>query len=230
MEEIKSLIQKLRKSVVANIVISIVLVYTATILKTIAITYILGTLLIVNAVMILKRDKEVKKWGYRITIVMASIAIILATMCTYYAISEINRLQTLDTLRTSIEKLREKDDSNKTELEKKEEKKEEKEEVKKKENKEVKNKNFEVTDVTVDKGKYNTYVSGIVKNISNEEIRYLEVKIPVYDKQGNMLTQAWTNFTHLKPGQTWKFKANYYGSEKNIDIKTSELEVKESVY
>lgn len=222
MEEIKSLIQKLRKSIVANIVISIVLVYTATILKTIAITYILGTLLIVNAVMILKRDKEVKKWGYRIIIAITSIAIILATMCTYYAISEISRLQTLDTLRTSIEKLRENDNSKKLESEKKEEKIEEKIEKKKKKT--------EVTDVKIIKDKYDTYVSGIVKNVSKEEINYLKVEIPVYDKQGNMLTQAWTNFTHLKPGQTWKFKANYYGSEKNIDIKTSELEVKESVY
>lgn len=68
--------------------------------------------------------------------------------------------------------------------------------------------------------KYSTYFTGIVKNNTDDDMRYAQIEFSLYDKDGNLLGSAWDNISNLKAGGTWKFKASSYLSselEKTID-------------
>lgn len=100
--------------------------------------------------------------------------------------------------------------------EKKEEKKDEKKEEKAA---------YEVTDVKVEKDEFSTYVTGILKNNTDKEKSYVQITFPVNDKDGNKVGTALANVNNLGAGKTWKFKAVYFGSEKEVKIEIENPEV-----
>lgn len=54
---------------------------------------------------------------------------------------------------------------------------------------------------------YSRYIVGTVKNNSDKRYSYLQVSVPLFDKQNNRVGSAFANIAGLDPGQTWKFKA-----------------------
>ena len=40
-----------------------------------------------------------------------------------------------------------------------------------------------------------------------KDVDYIQILIPVYDKNGNKLGDAMANCNNLKKGETWRFKA-----------------------
>ena len=51
------------------------------------------------------------------------------------------------------------------------------------------------------------YVTGKVKNNTDKALRYVSVRVPIYDGQGNKIEDAMSNMADLAPNATWKFKA-----------------------
>ena len=86
-----------------------------------------------------------------------------------------------------------------------------------------KKKDYEITDTKIEKDSFSTYAVGVLKN--NSDKSYVQVVFPVYDKSGNKVGSAMANINDLKANSTWKFKALYLGSEKNVTIKFEEVEV-----
>ena len=50
------------------------------------------------------------------------------------------------------------------------------------------------------------YVYGTLTN-NKKDVDYIQILIPVYDKNGNKLGDAMANCNNLKKGETWRFKA-----------------------
>ena len=50
------------------------------------------------------------------------------------------------------------------------------------------------------------YVYGTLTN-NKKDVDYIQILIPVYDKNGNKLGNAMANCNNLKKGETWRFKA-----------------------
>ena len=88
-----------------------------------------------------------------------------------------------------------------------------------------KKKDYEITDTKIEKDSFSTYAVGVLKNNSDSDKSYVQVVFPVYDKSGNKVGSAMANINDLKANSTWKFKALYLGSEKNVTIKFEEVEV-----
>lgn len=84
---------------------------------------------------------------------------------------------------------------------------------------------YEVSELNVEKDSFSSYVTGVLKNNTDKEKSYVQVTIPAYDANGNKVGDALANVNDLKPNSTWKFKATYFGSEKNVTFKTEELKV-----
>ncbi len=51
------------------------------------------------------------------------------------------------------------------------------------------------------------YISGTLKNETDEDKSYVQVSFNVLDKDGNLIGTAFANVNHLKAGGTWKYKA-----------------------
>ena len=65
--------------------------------------------------------------------------------------------------------------------------------------------------VTIEKGAYDSsgfafYVTGTLTN-NKKDVDYIQVLIPVYDKNGNKLGDAIANCNNLEKGETWRFEA-----------------------
>lgn len=65
--------------------------------------------------------------------------------------------------------------------------------------------------VTLESGAYDSsgfafYVYGTLTN-NKKDVDYIQILIPVYDKNGNKLGDAMANCNNLKKGETWRFKA-----------------------
>ena len=84
---------------------------------------------------------------------------------------------------------------------------------------------YEVSELNIEKDSFSSYVTGVLKNNTDKEKSYVQVTIPAYDANGNKVGDALANVNDLKPNSTWKFKAMYLGSEKNVTFKTEELKV-----
>ena len=52
-------------------------------------------------------------------------------------------------------------------------------------------------------------VTGRLKNVSETTIREVRVWVRFLDAAGDVLVSGWVNTTHLPPGDTWHFAANY---------------------
>lgn len=77
---------------------------------------------------------------------------------------------------------------------------------------------YEITDVKVEKDEFQTYVTGILKNNTDKEKSYVQIVFSVNDKDGNKVGSALANVNNLEAGKTWKFKAVYIGTEKDVKI------------
>ena len=77
-----------------------------------------------------------------------------------------------------------------------------------KEKAETKVPKYKVTleDGTYDSSEFAYYVYGTLTN-NKKDVDYIQILIPVYDKNGNKLGDAMANCNNLKKGETWKFKA-----------------------
>ena len=84
---------------------------------------------------------------------------------------------------------------------------------------------YEVSEINIEKDSFSSYVTGVLKNNTDKEKPYVQITIPAYDANGNKVGDALANVKDLKPNSTWKFKAMYIGSEKNVTFKTEELKV-----
>ena len=57
-------------------------------------------------------------------------------------------------------------------------------------------------------------ISGIIKNESSYDYKYVQVEFSLYDVNGNNLGSAYDNMNNLNAGETWNFKAEsltWYG-------------------
>ena len=81
---------------------------------------------------------------------------------------------------------------------------------------------YEVTELTEVTDDFLYAVSGILKNNTDRDKSYVQVKVPVYDADGNKLGDCLDNINDLKAGQTWKFKASYLGE--SVDGMKANLE------
>ena len=61
-------------------------------------------------------------------------------------------------------------------------------------------------DGTYDSSGFAYYVYGTLTN-NKKDVSYIQILIPVYDKNGNKLGDAMANCNNLKKGETWRFKA-----------------------
>ena len=61
-------------------------------------------------------------------------------------------------------------------------------------------------DGTYDSSGFAYYVYGTLTN-NKKDVDYIQILIPVYDKNGNKLGNAMANCNNLKKGETWRFKA-----------------------
>ena len=77
-----------------------------------------------------------------------------------------------------------------------------------KEKAETKVPKYKVTleDGTYDSSGFAYYVYGTLTN-NKKDVDYIQILIPVYDKNGNKLGNAMANCNNLKKGETWRFKA-----------------------
>ena len=77
-----------------------------------------------------------------------------------------------------------------------------------KEKAETKVPKYKVTleDGTYDSSEFAYYVYGTLTN-NKKDVDYIQILIPVYDKNGNKLGDAMANCNNLKKGETWRFKA-----------------------
>lgn len=56
-------------------------------------------------------------------------------------------------------------------------------------------------------------VEGEVENNTGEEQSYVEVVATIYDEDGNVLGDQWTNVTDLRDGETWAFDFDYFSRD-----------------
>lgn len=66
---------------------------------------------------------------------------------------------------------------------------------------------FSVSDEQLNKGSYSTTVTGTLTNNTGKDLSYVGVTYALYDKDGNLIDNAYANATSLKAGASWKFEA-----------------------
>lgn len=81
---------------------------------------------------------------------------------------------------------------------------------------------LEIVDHEAYEGDYDSGVKGTVKNNSDEELDYVEVKAKFMDSEGTLLESGIDDVSGLSGGQKWDFKIMYLGDE---EFKDYELEV-----
>ena len=72
---------------------------------------------------------------------------------------------------------------------------------------------LEILEHHLEREYFNVYVVGTAKNIGGERISYGSVEVKFYDSEGILLGNGLDNINDLDPGETWKFKAMYLGSD-----------------
>lgn len=66
---------------------------------------------------------------------------------------------------------------------------------------------FSVSDEQLNKDTYSTTVTGTLTNNTGKDLSYVGVTYAFYDKNGNLIDNAYANATSLKAGASWKFEA-----------------------
>lgn len=60
------------------------------------------------------------------------------------------------------------------------------------------------------------YIEGVMTNNTNKDYSYVEIDFICYDAEGNNLGTALDNTNNLLGGQTWKYKAMFFGSNEEL--------------
>lgn len=84
---------------------------------------------------------------------------------------------------------------------------------------------YELTEVKQESDAISTSVTGILKNNTSSKKSYVQIKFTVKDKDGNKVGEAFANISGLDANGTWKFKAMYFGSEKDVTVDLENPEV-----
>ena len=62
---------------------------------------------------------------------------------------------------------------------------------------------LDFTEMEIHQDEYETTVNGIIKNLSDEEYRYISVDIQFYDNNGSVVDSQIESIYDLKPGKSW---------------------------
>lgn len=66
---------------------------------------------------------------------------------------------------------------------------------------------FTVSDEKLNKDTYSATITGTVTNTTDRDKDYVQVSYNLYDKDGNLIGNAYANANTLKAGASWKFEA-----------------------
>lgn len=66
---------------------------------------------------------------------------------------------------------------------------------------------FTVSDEKLNKDSYGATITGTVTNVSGKDKSYVQISYTLYDKEGNLLGNAYANASDLKAGSSWKYEA-----------------------
>ena len=66
---------------------------------------------------------------------------------------------------------------------------------------------FAISDETLNKDSYSATITGTLTNTSSQDKSYVQVSYNLYDKDGNLIGNAYANANSLKAGANWKFEA-----------------------
>lgn len=66
---------------------------------------------------------------------------------------------------------------------------------------------FTVSDEKLNKDSYGATITGTVTNVSGKDKSYVQISYTLYDKEGNLLGNAYANANDLKAGASWKYEA-----------------------
>lgn len=70
---------------------------------------------------------------------------------------------------------------------------------------------LEVLESELQKGDYDTIVTGRVKNNRSSAVEYVQATVKFYADENTVLSSDWTNVSDLKAGGTWKFEVSFLG-------------------
>ncbi|MBF0710321.1 MULTISPECIES: FxLYD domain-containing protein [unclassified Gemella] len=82
-----------------------------------------------------------------------------------------------------------------------------------------------VKEVRLEEDASGQYVTGVVTNDSSISKKSVYIKVPAYDADGNKIGDASDYVSNLNSKASWKFKARYYGKDKNVTFKADEIKV-----
>ena len=85
-------------------------------------------------------------------------------------------------------------------------------------------KEYEISDVKMEKNSVATYIHGVLTN-NGKEKGYVQVTIPCYDKDDAKLGDALANVNNIEAGGKWKFKAMFMGTEKPAKCDVEKINV-----
>ena len=75
-------------------------------------------------------------------------------------------------------------------------------------------------------GQFDVGVEGVVENVSDQELSYVEVSVYFLDSEGTQIEEGLDNTSDLAAGRRWEFDATYLGDEADrIDSYEIETEV-----
>lgn len=66
---------------------------------------------------------------------------------------------------------------------------------------------FTVSDEKLNKDTYSATITGTVTNTTDQDKDYVQISYNLYDKDGNLIGNAYDNANSLKAGSSWKFEA-----------------------
>lgn len=78
-------------------------------------------------------------------------------------------------------------------------------------------------------GSYDAGVSGVLKNVSGEELSYVEVKVFFLDSEGTQIGEGLDNTTELAADRRWQFDASYLDDNPN-EVDSYEIQTDVSNY
>jgi len=73
---------------------------------------------------------------------------------------------------------------------------------------------LEMVESEMNVGEDEAVISGKVRNDRDEEVSYTEATGKIYDGEGTVLDDDWTNVTDLPAGETWAFEVKWRGRDR----------------
>ena len=82
---------------------------------------------------------------------------------------------------------------------------------------------------TTDRITGNTYLTAVYGIVTlDRDYRYLEIEIPIYDKDGNLIDKFFNCINNVRAGENWKFKAiGFRRDAASYDITKADISTEE---